>query len=81
MQEGEPVGVFFGFERRFMHQSADGEVRHQQAIEFLPDQIRRLAAQHDTRAPQVSLKFIECGLSGKGLARYTDARPVSSPSP
>jgi len=64
-----------------MHQSAYGEVHHQQAIELLPDLVRRLTAEHDARSPQVSRQFVECSLSGKGLARYTDARPVSSPSP
>jgi hypothetical protein len=43
-----------------VHQSADGEVHPHQAIKLLPHQIRRLAAQHDPRAPQMSLKFVEC---------------------
>ncbi|MCC6588645.1 MAG: hypothetical protein IT168_18260 [Bryobacterales bacterium] len=45
-------------------------MRQQQTIKLLPHQVRRLAAQDDTRTPQVSLEFIERGLSGKGLARY-----------
>jgi hypothetical protein len=52
-----------------MHETADGKMRHQEAIELLSHQIRRLTAQDDLRSPQVSFEFIERGLSGKGLAR------------
>ena len=44
-----------------MHEAANGEVGHQQAIEFLPHQIRSLAAKDDMCAPQVSFEFIERG--------------------
>jgi hypothetical protein len=44
-------------------------MRHQQAVELLPYQIRRFTAQHDTRSSQMSLEFVERSLSGKGLAR------------
>ena len=69
VEKGQPVGILIGAQRGFMHETADGEMGHQQAIELLPHQIRRLAAEDDVRSPQVSLEFVECGLSGKGLAR------------
>jgi hypothetical protein len=55
VEEGQPVRVLVGTQRGFMHETADGEMRHQQAIELLPYQIRRLTAQDDIRPPQVSL--------------------------
>ena len=75
MKEGEPVGVLAGLQCRFMHQSADGEVRHQQTVEFLPYQIRRLAAQNNLSATQMRFEFVQGDLSGKGavlscLARF-----------
>lgn len=69
MQEGEPVGVLIGFERGFMHEATNGEVRHQQAIKLLSHQFRSLAAQYDLGAPQMGLQLIQGRLSGKGLAR------------
>jgi hypothetical protein len=69
VEEGQPVGILIGAQRGFVHETADGEMRHQQAIELLPYQIRGLTAQDDICSPQVSLEFIERGLSGKGLAR------------
>jgi hypothetical protein len=44
------------------HQAANGEMSHHEPIEFLADEIRRLAAQHDSGAAQMGLKFVECGL-------------------
>jgi hypothetical protein len=44
-------------------------------------QFRSLAPQHDLGTPQMGLQLIQGRLSGKGLARCTDARAVSSPSP
>ena len=64
-----------------MHEASDGEMSHDQAIELLPHQIRSLTAQDDVCAAQMSFEFVERGLSGKGLARCADVRPVSSPSP
>jgi hypothetical protein len=69
MQERDSVGIFIGAQRRFMHQTADGKVRHQQPIKFLAYQFGSLAAQYDLCAPKMRLEFVERGLSGKGLAR------------
>jgi len=69
VEEGQPVGILIGTQRRFVHQTAYGEMRHQQTIELLAYQIRRFTAEHDMRAPQMSLEFVKGGLSGKGLAR------------
>ncbi len=69
MEKGQPVGILVGAQGGFVHETADGEVRHQQTIELLPYQVRRLTAQDDTCAPQMRLEFVERGLSGKGLAR------------
>src|SRR5271170_2496626 len=44
-----------------MHEAANGEMRHHQTEEFLPDQFRRLAAQHDLGAADVGLQFIQRG--------------------
>jgi len=63
------VRILVGGQGGFVHEATDGEVRHQQTIELLPYQVRRLAAQDDACAPQMSLEFVERGLSGKGLAR------------
>src|SRR5271163_5193186 len=37
VQERQPVGILVGPQRRFMHEAANGEMRHHQAEEFLPD--------------------------------------------
>jgi len=70
MQEGEPIGIFVGFESGFMHQATDGIVGHEQAPELLFHQLRRLTAQHDLSPAQMRLEFVQGGLSGEGLARY-----------
>jgi hypothetical protein len=44
-----------GTQRRVMHQTANSKVRHQEAIEFLPNQIRHLASQDDPAPTQVGL--------------------------
>ncbi len=69
VEEGQSVGILIDTQRRFVHEAAHGEMCHQQTIELLPYQIRRFTAEHDMRAPQMSLEFVERGLSGKGLAR------------
>ena len=69
MYEREPIGIFVGLQGRFMHQAANGEVRHQQTIELLFHQFGRLAPEHNLGAPQMSLQLIQGCLSGKGLAR------------
>jgi hypothetical protein len=69
MNEGESVRILIGVERRFVHQSSDGKMRHQQAVELLFNEFGRLAAQHNLGAAQVSLQLVQRGLSGKGLAR------------
>ena len=81
VEKGQLVRILIGAQRGFVHEAADGEMGHEQAIELLPYQIRRLTAQDDLCSPQVSLELIERRLSGKGLARCADARPVSNPSP
>jgi hypothetical protein len=62
-----------------VHQTADGEVGHHEAVEFLAHQIGGFAAQHDVSAAQMSLEFVERSLSGKGLARYLDFDPFPAP--
>ena len=69
MEEGKAVRVFAGLQRRFVHQSTNGEVRHQQAEELLANQFRRLAAQDNLGAAQMRFQFVQRRLSGKGLAR------------
>ena len=59
MEEGEPVRIAIILQRRLMHQTADGEVGHHQAVELLPYQIGSFAAQHDLSPAQMSLEFIE----------------------
>ncbi len=59
MEEGEPVGIFVRFERGLVHQAADGEVGHHEAVEFLAHQIGGFAAQHDVGTAQMSLEFVE----------------------
>ena len=44
MQEGEPVGICIGLQRRRVHQAAYGIVGHEQAPALLFHQLRRLAA-------------------------------------
>src|ERR1019366_8196973 len=69
MKEGKPVGILVRFERGLVHQTADGEVGHHEAIELLAHQIGSFAAQHDLGAAQMGLELVERSLSGKGLAR------------
>jgi hypothetical protein len=64
VQEREPVGVFVGSERGFMHQRTQGEVRYEQTIEFLPNRIRRFAAEDDAGAAQMPPEFIKRGFDG-----------------
>jgi hypothetical protein len=47
MQKRQAVRIFVGLQGRLVHQTANGKVRHQQAVEFLFDEFRRLAPQHD----------------------------------
>ena len=69
VEEREAVGVLVGLQGGLMHQAANREVGHQEAIKLLPYQLRGFAAQHDPGATQVSFQFVQRGLSGKGLAR------------
>jgi hypothetical protein len=39
VEEGQPVGVFLGLKRGFVHQAADGKMRHQQTEKLLADQL------------------------------------------
>src|SRR5208337_2766761 len=43
-----------------MHEATDREVRHHEPVELLRDEVRGLAAQDDSRATQMCLKFVEC---------------------
>ena len=61
VEEGQPVGILIATQRRFVHEAAPGEMRHQQTIELVPYQIRRFTVEHDMRAPQMSLGFVERG--------------------
>ena len=54
MEEGQPVGILIGAQGGFVHETTDGEMRHQEAIELLPYQIRRFTAEHDMRAADES---------------------------
>jgi hypothetical protein len=69
MEETESVRVFSLLEGRFVHQSADGKMRHHQSVEFLAYQVGCLAAQDDLGSTQVRFQFVQGNLSGKGLAR------------
>jgi hypothetical protein len=69
MNKREPIRILIGFERGFVHQSSDSEVRHQQAVELLFHEFGCLAPQHNPGTAQVGFQFVQCGLSGKGLAR------------
>ncbi len=59
VHEREPIGIFIGLQRGFMHQAANGEVRHQQTIKLLPYQFWSLAPQDDLGAPQMGLQLIQ----------------------
>ena len=59
VNEGQPIRILVGFERRFVHQPAYRKMRHQQTIELLLDQFRRLTPQYDLRPAQMGLEFIE----------------------
>ena len=59
MEEREPVGIFIGLQCGFVHQAADGIVRQQQTIEFLLDQFRCFAAQHNLSAAQMRFKLVQ----------------------
>jgi glycosyltransferase 2 family protein len=65
----ELVWIFIGLQGRLVHQAANRKVRHQQAVEFLFDEFRRLASQHNLGSAQMSLQLVQSSLSGKGLAR------------
>src|SRR4051794_16232906 len=69
-----------------MHETADGEVCHQQSIKLLPNQLRSLTAQDDLSPAQMRLELIERRLyfpplmvqrrqfSGKSLLRIQNGR-------
>jgi len=59
MEERKFVGVLIGLEGGFVHQSANGEVRHYEAVEFLANQVGGLAAQDDFGTAQMSFEFGE----------------------
>ena len=61
MEERKFVGVLVGLEGGFVHQSANGEVRHYEAVEFLANQVGGLAAQDDFGTAQMSFEFGERG--------------------
>ena len=55
MQEGKPVGVFVGFQRRLVHYAADGKMGHQQPEELLLHQFWSLTTEYDLGASQMGL--------------------------
>ena len=59
VEERKPVGIFIGLQGGFVHQAANGKMRHQQTEELLPDQFRRLAAQHDLSAAQMGFQLVQ----------------------
>jgi hypothetical protein len=59
VEERELVGVFIGLQGSFMHQAANGEVRHQQTEKLLLDQLRRLAAQHDLSSAKMCFQLVQ----------------------
>ena len=59
VDEGEPVGIFIGFQGGFMHQAADGVVRHQQTVEFLLNEFRCLTAQNNLSATQMRFELVQ----------------------
>ena len=59
MEERKFIGVLVGLEGGFVHQSANGEVRHYESVEFLANQVGRLAAQDDFGTAQMSFEFGE----------------------
>ena len=44
MKKGKPVGIFVCLQGSFVHEAANGKVRHEQTKELLLYQFRRLAA-------------------------------------
>ena len=58
MKEGEPVGVFVGLQRGFVHQSADGKVCHQQAVEFRGP-VRESCCADNLNAAQMGFEFVK----------------------
>ena len=69
MDERKPVGIFIGLQSGFVHQAADGKMRHQQTEELLLDQFRRLAAQYNLSAAQMGFQFVQ---------RLNDILPINS---
>jgi hypothetical protein len=81
MNKGEPVWIFVSPQGGFVHQTSNREVRHQETVELLLDQLRRLAAQHNLRPAQMGFQFVQRRLSGKGLARRRDVSFRFQPLP
>ena len=67
VNERQAVGVLVGVQRGFMHQAANGEVRHHEPVEFLANQIGGLAAQDDLGAAQMGLQFVQRGFDFPAL--------------
>jgi hypothetical protein len=63
MEEGQAVWILLGLERGLVHQSTDGKVSQEQAIELLADQVGSLAAQHNLGTAQVSFQFVQSGFN------------------
>src|ERR1700679_227559 len=59
VDERESVWILVGSQRSLMHEAADGEVRHQQAVDFLSHQVGRLAPKDDPGAPKMGLKLAQ----------------------
>src|SRR6266481_2874987 len=59
MKKRQSARIFRNRQCRFVHQLADGEVRQQTTIEFLPYQLPSLAAQYDMPPPEMGLQFVK----------------------
>src|ERR1039457_6766232 len=59
VQKREPVRIFSRLQGRLVHQAADGKMRHEQTIKFLPHQVGGFAAQDDLGSPQMRFQFVQ----------------------
>ena len=59
MEKRQAIWIFAGAQGRLMHQATNRKVRHQQAVELLANQFRRLAPQYDLGPAQMGLQLIQ----------------------
>jgi len=74
MQERESVRVFPGLQRRFVHESADGKMRHHQPVEFLTHEVRVLLR-------STILEPRRCVFSSSSAVSISIARDTAPPVP